>query len=207
MAATIDDVDAAIVEALEELKGNPTALDKVRAVERYAGELSGARGLAHVVGNRSPVLLVACAGGDAQKTAGGDALLGGDEEVADRSVWLVYVVVYAPQGDKQATKGTDAKSGMYRLVSLVRATLHGLVVEGTFQDRPVAYAGWRIHPGLSEPGKQYVAVVRFTADTAVTMGDQPEETEEPLKVHGAVQKRGGFEDADPASDTEFETTP
>lgn len=206
MAATLDEVDDAIFEALGALKGDPKTPGKVLAVDRYAGELAAAKGILHATKGRAPLLLLACLGGDAQADKGQDTILGGEEEVCDRAVWAVVVVVHAPQGDKQALKGSATHSGAFRLVTEVRALLHGLAVDGTYQSRPVAYAGWRWH-AATEPGKAYVAVVRFVADTAVDMTERDEETESPLKIVGEVEKRGGFEDAEDPADTEFEVNP
>lgn len=199
--ATLDSIEDALFTALESLlkKNGGT----VATVARYAGQVTAKRGVDDVTLGAAPALLLACPGGEASETESRETLLEGVGEVVDRDTWLVYVIVADARGDEAAVKGATGQSGLYRLISLVQRTLHGLEIDGLFQGHPVRYANWRWHDA-TVAGSQYVAVVRFLTDIAIDAPDSLEDaTAQPLSIDARVQKRGGIEDAESASDVEF----
>ena len=158
--ATLASIDTALYGAVSALgcpvNGIVSDAQPFALVARHAGPLT-VDTLQHV-GPQYPCALVAF---DAESATRAVDSVGGESD--DRAVgeWVVYVATEDPRAVDDAVQGAAGVPGALALVGQVIAVANGLVVDGTYRNRRLRYAGTRAH--LIQLGEVYVYAVRFEA--------------------------------------------
>lgn len=163
MAATLEDIEAALLAALQALKttATPTAGPFVM-VDRWAGEVTAGDDIDEATLGKSPSALLAF---ERSMPEGADGVHsqtnGHDLQVVERHYFRVYVTVRDTRSTKAGQVGTTGQPGALRCARLVKEALAGLEIPGLFDGETVhliEHLPWRI-----QPGTQYTHIVRVSA--------------------------------------------
>jgi len=170
MGANLDDIDNAMLSALQGLLKSAPSPGPFAFVGRWAGQLPREDQISSESFGASPAALLAAAG----ESGGADAnFLDGDREDKGIVNWTVIIALQDPRGAKQVTKGGAipiTQPGMLTLIDTVISGLNGLIVpEGLIRNERVRYVGWQ-WLGII-PGRIAVVGVRFTSTRFVPMLD------------------------------------
>lgn len=188
MAATLEQIEAALFAALGTLRAAPpTDAAPFRLVGRWAGEVTR-DGVDEETLGRSPSALLAYERSvpEERQTSGGYY------EVTERHLFRVYVTVVDTRGNSAATQGTVGQQGILRCARLVKETLAGLVIPGLDDGDVVHLVDHR--PAAIERGSHFTHVIQFSARAELGAPAAPAKPGTPFVFDGHVQ--------DPDADTD-----
>ncbi len=165
MAASLDDIDAAVFTALQTLEYTSARPSGVfRLVDRWVPEVESVEDIHALVMNRLPAALLGLEG-DATSTGSGNTTsrrVSGKRETISRSTWIVLVAAQDVGTLKHALKGQTGLPGVYSFINSVQGVLNNLFITGTFHGNPLQYQDTR--PYFIKRGAVYIFACRFYAD-------------------------------------------
>jgi len=165
--ATLREIDAALVTALEALQaGPPTDSQPFALVSRFAGDLTE-----DTIGEacaQYPCALLSWDGETATRT---DDTHGPDSEDVGRSAWTVVVALEDPRDITDAIRGAAGVPGALALVSAAIGACNALYVTGLWRGRSVRYV--RTDRLRTKRGVFYAYAVRFEVLRTVEDADDP----------------------------------
>lgn len=189
--ATDDEIEAALVAALEALKVGASPAGPFVLVDRWAGEVTQDTGVDSATLAKSPSALLAYeesvpeGAGGAQSETGGHLI-----QVVERHIYRVYITVRDARGDTAAMKGTVGQNGVLACARRVKKALAGLMIPGLFDGDVVRLVGQR--PWHIRRGASYTHVIRFSARAAL---DESTTDENPVPGAAIAGVRGDVPDA------------
>jgi hypothetical protein len=164
MAATLDDVETALMAALQAMLRGATPPGPFALVDRWAGEVTQEEGVDEATLGRSPSALLAFEGSTVVADEDGETL-NRDVEVVERHVFRVYVTVRDFRTVTAATKGTVGQPGVLRCARLVKEALAGLEIAGLTGGDVVRLVDHR--PWSIKRESHYTHLVRFSATASL----------------------------------------
>lgn len=158
MTATLASIDTAMITALQDTVAVPsTAARPFALAARYAGEVTR-EGLSRVCGGQFPAVLLRFDGEQSRRIV--DVLA----SVEDRGIatWSVIAVAEDPREIDSGINDTSAASpGVLQLLDVAMGAVNGLLVAGTYNERPLRCAD--VRPELVDAGVVYAYGARVEA--------------------------------------------
>ena len=158
MTATLASIDTALLTALADKVAVPaTALRPFALAARYAGEVTR-EGLSRVCGGQFPAVLLRFDGEQSRRIV--DVLA----SVEDRGIatWSVIAVAEDPREvDSGINDTTVATPGVLQLLDAAMGAVNGLLVAGTYNERPLRCSD--VRPELVDAGVVYAYGARVEA--------------------------------------------